>query len=98
MIIIMRLLHLCRSVDLAKSLRALSRQVDDTYILMKRKGQQLAQWKKLIAVPQEDLSRVHLLLKYVEMTSHLCLPGSLLLRALTPPHLPLTANSVGSIT
>ena len=98
LIIIMRLLHLCRSVDLAQTLRALSRQGDDTYILMKRKGQQLAQWERLIAMPQEDLSPVHLLLKYVEMTSHLCLPGSPLLRALTPPHLPLTSNSVGRIT
>ena len=98
LIIVMRLLHLCRSVDLAQTYRSISFQEKTPYILMKRKGQQLAQWERLIVMGQKPLCPTQLLLKYVSLTAVQCLPGSPLIRAVTPPFHPLTANSVGRIT
>ena len=98
LILCLRLVHLCRSIDLQQSWRTLSFQGDKLFLLLQRKGQKTAQWEPIIKLSCQDISPVKLLLQYVSMTRTSCLPGSPLFRSVVKPFKPLTANSLGRIT
>ena len=98
LIMVLRLLHLCRSVDLAQTWRTISHSSsNEVYILIQRKGATFPSWEKLLCLPLKEVCPVALILRYVHMTSHLP-AGSLLLTALKPPFAPLTPNSIGRVS
>ena len=98
LILCLRLVHLCRSIDLQQSWRTMSSQDDKVYLLLKRKGQKTAQWEPIIKLACQNICPLTLLLKYVSMTQSFCLPGSPLFRSVIKPYKPLSANSLGRIT
>ena len=69
-ILVLRLFHLCRSIDLARALRARSVLSNQVYWKLQRKGMKFAKWEALMTLPDRALSPVHLLSAYVRMTSH----------------------------
>ena len=94
----MRLFHLCRSVDLAQAVRTTAVQEGCLYWLIKRKGRSRQNFEELLQLPERTLSPVDLLLRYVELTAHLVQPGGAIFLSANPPFKPLTANSIGRIT
>ena len=99
LILVLRILQLCRSIDLERMWRTLSKVDDEYYIKIRRKGHARPAWEQIVQLPgtQRAISPLHLLLRYVALTC-VCLPGSQLFRSLTPPFKPLTSNSLGRIT
>ena len=97
-IVVLRLLHLCRSIDLARALRSQSKLADKQYWLLKRKGAKRPGWEALLSLPIPSVSPVHLLNKYVALTSSQGKAGGPVFLAVTPPFAPLTSNSIGRIT
>ena len=99
LLLVLRLFHLFRSVDLHRTLRVLSLQGNATFILVKRKNQVKYQWEEVLQLPSaRSCCPRTLLLHYVSLTAHLVPAGSFLFRALIPPFGPLSAKSLGSIT
>ena len=99
MILIFRLLHLTRIIDLERAFRALSLFQGATWLLLRRKWEQQVRWERIIRVPGEPaLCPETLLLKYVELTCDKVPAGSPLLISLGAPYAPLTSNSIGRIT
>ena len=47
---------------------------------------------------QPQLSPWHLLCQYVHLTQHMCPPGGFLFLNVNPPHLPLSADRLGSLS
>ena len=97
-IIVLRLFHLCRSIDLARAFRAQSKLSDKQYWLLRRKGAKKPGWEALLSLPIPTVSPVHLLNKYVALTASQGKVGGPVFLAVTPPFAPLTANSIGRIT
>jgi hypothetical protein len=97
-IILLRLFHLCRSIDLARALRTQSKMADKQYWLLKRKGAKRPGWEALLSLPLPSVSPLHLLNAYVAMTASQGKGGGPMFLAVTPPFAPLTANSIGRIT
>ena len=95
---VLRLFHLCRSIDLARALRSQSKLADKQYWLLKRKGAKRPGWEALLSLPFPSVSPVHLLNKYVALTASQGKGGGPVFLAVTPPFAPLTANSIGRIT
>ena len=93
-IIILRLLHLHRSIDLARMKRKLA---SGKYIAVRRKGQNKPRWEELIEMPIKTISPLHLIKRYVHLTRNIP-PGGALFHTITRPRKPLTANSIGRIT
>ena len=100
LVLSLRLLQLCRSIDLARMWRTISQVGNDFFIKIQRKGSLKPAWEQLLELPdhQKAISPVHLALAYVDLTRTHCQPGTLLFRHLQPPFKPLCANSMGSIT
>ena len=97
-IMMLRIFHLCRSVDLKQALRATSKFQGSRWILMKRKGARKHSWERLLTVPNKSLCPVHLLDSYVNLTVSKGKKGGSLFLSLLPPYGPLSANSIGRIT
>ena len=97
-IIIMRILHLCRSVDLARLLRRKAASKGSTWISIRRKGQPRHRFEKLIVLNVEAVSPLHLVNHYVTLTLQQGKPGGPMFLALQPPYKPLSSSSLGSIT
>ena len=93
-----RLFHLTRSIDLARTFLSIPLQDHEAFLLLRRKGASKATWEKIMKLDQQAISPFHLILRYVELTRHIATPGTALLRSLSPPYAPLSANSVGRIT
>ena len=93
----LRIFHLCRSVDLKQPLRATSKFQGSRWILMKRKGARKHSWERLLTVPCKSLCPVHLLDPYVNLTVSKGKKGGPLFLSLFPPYGPLSANSIGRI-
>ena len=92
-------MHLCRSIDLARTWRCQSQVGSQLFILTQRKGQRGPQWEAVVSTPAcPAISPTHLINRYVHLTAHLVPAGSELLRQVAPPYKPLVANTVGSIT
>ena len=68
-IIVLRLFHLCRSIDLARALRSQSKLADKQYWLLKRKGAKKPGWEALLSLPIPSVSPVHLINRYVALTA-----------------------------
>jgi hypothetical protein len=98
LIIIWRLFHLTRSIDLARLYRTISRTGDRYYVLMQRKKQRLPSWHEVIALEDNDISPLHLLLLYVQLTASMGRPGGPVFLAFKSPYKPLSSDRVGSIT
>jgi hypothetical protein len=99
LIIVCRLLCLHRGVDLAQMLRFCSTVGEKFFILIKRKGWKIHKWEEVPNIPSCPLiSPKHLLEAYVAKTAHMGKPGGPVLLALAPPHQPLTANCINSLT
>ena len=67
-IVVLRLFHLCRSVDLSRALRCRSQVGQTVHWRLQRKGQRSAKWEALIRIDNPKLSPLHLLQRYVELT------------------------------
>ena len=94
-----RLLHLSRSIDLARTFRALSLFQGALWLLLRRKGEQQLRWERILKWPgQPALCPETLLLKYVELTHNKVPAGSPLLVTLGAPYTPLSANTIGGLT
>ena len=100
LIFVCRLLHLHRSIDLCRTLRTVSLQGDKMFILVRRKGMLAAQWEEVMKMDGGGggISPLHLMKHYVHLTKSQAEPGSALLRCLSPPYAPLSANAIGSLT
>ena len=99
LIICCRLLCLYRSSDLSSLRRCISVLQSCPFIQIKRKGQKIYKWERVVSLPQcPQISPFHLIKEYVALTHHLGRPGGPVLLSLSPPYGPLTADTVGSIT
>ena len=100
LILVLRLLQLCRSIDLSRMWRTMSQVGNEFYIKIQRKGALRPTWEQLLELPsgQSDICPVALALAYVDLTKRHCPDGSLLFRSVTSPYAPLSANSIGRIT
>ena len=68
-ILILRLFHLCRSVDLQRSRRRKALMQGATWLWLQRKGQARGHFEKLLQLPCAALSPAHLLDAYVKLTA-----------------------------
>ena len=83
---------------MARCLRTISVFQGKNFILLHRKGAFSPQWQQVLTLPDVPaLSPWHVLVAYVALTAKVP-QGSPVLRALTPPFAPLSANRVGSLT
>ena len=99
LILVWRLLHLSRSVDLARLYRCVSQVGDDLFVLSRRKGWATPQWELVLELPKTpEVSPRHLLLHYVALTASLAPKNGTVLLTLSKPYGPLSSNTVGSIT
>ena len=98
LIMILRLSHLMRSVDLERMVRSISFQDGKTFVLLRRKGQLAHAWEEILPLTVKGLSPLHLLHRYVALTST-CVPsgGPVFLQA-QKPFFPLKSSSIGGIT
>jgi hypothetical protein len=84
---------------LARSLRIKSVQGHQHFWCLRRKGARSARFEQLMTLNEiPELSPVHLLLCYVNLTSDFGKKGGPMFLSLHPPHPPLSANSIGRIT
>jgi hypothetical protein len=97
-ILILRLFHLCRSVDLSQACRTRAPSGAEVYWLIKRKGRPRATFEQLINLPDRTISPKCLLLHYVSLTAGQGTPGGPVFLSLHPPFKALSANSIGRIT
>lgn len=97
-ILIMRLFHLCRSIDLAQAVRTSASMDQALYVMLKRKGRALPVFEQLITVPDRNLCPTALLLRYVQLTVKEGVPGGPIFLSLHPPFKALSANSIGRVT
>ena len=97
-ILLLRLFHLCRSVDLAQARRVKAPSGGEVYWLLKRKGRTQPAFEALIGLPDKHMSPLFLLHRYVALTSDIGTKGGPIFLSLNPPFSPLTANSIGRIT
>ena len=104
-LIILRLLHLCRSINLGRSWRNTSKYGAKQHLWMWRKGRKRAQLEHLICLCDRrsdfrfiNICPAHLLNRYVAETSLMVHPGSKLLIKLKAPFRGLSADSIGRIT
>ena len=97
-IIVLRLFHLCRSVDLSQALRITSKCNRQRFWKLKRKGKPRAEFEALVSLPDCTVSPSFLLSRYVNLTKEYGKPGGAMFLSLNPPYRPLTANSIGRIT
>ena len=100
LIVTCRLLCLYRSHDLANLKRTVSiLDVKIPFIKIKRKGQTMLKWERVLSLPQTpQISPFHLIQAYVALTRQYGKMGGPVLLALQPPHRPISADTVGSIT
>ena len=88
-----------RSVDLQRTYRSLQFIDDHPYILLQRKGWQKCQWEPLVSLPDcPSISPWHLVRTYVSLTAQEVPQGTYLLRGLCQPFVPLTSNTIASLT
>ena len=98
LILVLRLLHLCRSVDLQRMYRRKSVSQGGLWVAIRRKGQVRARFERLIRLPWKGVSPHHLILHYVTLTAGSGSISGPLLLSHVPPFKPLSANSIGRIT
>jgi hypothetical protein len=79
LILCLRLVHLCRSIDLQNTWRTLSFQEDQLFILIQRKGQKLAQWDPILKLSCKNICPSSLRLSYVSLTQAFCPLGKVCL-------------------
>ena len=96
-ILVLRLFHLCRSIDLSQALRIRSSCNAQLYWKQKQKGKPRAEFEALLHLPDATLSPAFLLCRYVSLTHAQGRPGGPIFLNLNPLH-PLSANSIGRIT
>ena len=97
-ILMMRLFHLCRSIDLAQAKRTGAVQGNSLYWWIKRKGQSAHHFEEVMRLPDRNISPACLLLRYVALTSRFVGPGGAVFVSLHPPFKALSANSIGRVT
>ena len=99
LIIVWRLCQLYRSIDLARTVRTLSFCNGKCYVLTKRKNAKNYSWETVIDnhLPKGVNPR-QLLTSYVEKTAHYGKKGGPLLLGLVKPYVPLSSNTIGSLT
>ena len=81
--------------------RTVSKFGQKPFVLVQRKGWLMPKWEAVVTIPScPEICPWTLLQKYVQLTAkaHGVPSGSPVFRALTPPHPPLKANSLGSLT
>ena len=99
LILVLRFLMLCRSIDLERLYRAISFVGETPYVLIRRKGQLQAQWEALVQVDvAPHLCPWKLLQAYVALTHNCVSQGSEVFITTKPPYRALKANSIGSLT
>ena len=98
LLIILRLLHAMRSVDLANLRRVTSSVGEQPYMLTRRKGKLNASWEPLVTGLGKALDPLKLMQRYVLLTSAFVPAGSPVFISLHPPYRPLTSNTLASLT
>ena len=99
LILALRFIMLCRSIDLERMFRTVSMIGSKPFILLQRKGIRQPQWESLVTLPKTpEICPWQLLQKYVRMTHNQVPPGAPLFISLKPPFIALKANSLGSLT
>ena len=88
-IILLRLLHLCRSIDLARAWRRAS-PYQGLWLWLQRKGARRPSFEKLMSLTTQNAALqfvcpTAVVLQYVKLTANLAKPGSKLFLSLTPP-------------
>ena len=98
-IVVMRLLHLCRSIDLARSFRKMSKFQGNCYFWLRRKVYKRPRWEPLMSLPDwPEISPQRLLLHYVSLTAQAGQPSGKIFLSLNAPFTPLSSSSIGRIT
>ena len=102
-ILLLRVLHLCRSVDLARTWRRRCHWRGGHWLWLQRKGARRPQFEKLIDLKTSNvalavLCPVTLVLQYVALTAKWAPAGSKLFLSLKAPYTPLSASTIGGIT
>ena len=101
-LLVLRLLHLCRSVDLARSYRRCSRLGDRQYWCLHRKRQRRPRWEPLISLTGgagfESVCPRSLLNAYVALTARFANPSGRVFLSLKAPYKPLSAQGIGRVT
>jgi hypothetical protein len=98
LILVMRLLHLTRSIDLARCYRAYSHFDNAFWVLLQRKGDKGVRWERLIRVSHTPaICPCTLLQRYVQLTPEVS-PGAPLLATLQAPYTALTASRIAAVT
>ena len=99
LILCCKLLLLHRSVDLSRVLRTTSVVDGIPFLLVQRKGWRQHKWEKILSLPHlPHVSPWHLIVQYVQATSHLVPEGSPLVLALHKPYKALSSNAIASLT
>ena len=98
LIMLWRFLGLFRSIDLSRTKRQVSSIGERRFVVVQRKKKPDYRWEEILVLHLHAWSPWHALCTYVELTAPLVAPGSALLIALHRPYLPLTADTIGSLT
>jgi hypothetical protein len=96
LIIVCRLVMLCRSVDLQRTWRTVSKVGDNVFILMQRKGWGAPRWELVPQLATRGISPLHLIEHYVALTPAVA-AGKQLLYSLNNSK-GLLSNSIASLT
>ena len=99
LIIVWRLLHLYRSVDLAHLRRLWAKGPNgELYIAAQRKGWLSYRWERVMVLPNHpNVCPLHLIVRYMHITPEGAPRGPLLI-ALVKPHGALSSDRVGALT
>ena len=97
-ILVMKIFHLCRSVDLARTYRRRATLNGQVFISIRRKGTSRPRFEQLMRLQWKNISPACLLERYVSLTRTKADPGSSLFLSARSPFKPLSANTIGSIT
>ena len=98
LILLWRFLGLFRSIDLSRTKRQVSSIGERRFVVVQRKNKPDYRWEEILVLHLHAWSPWHALCTYVELTAPLVAPGSALLIALHRPYLPLTGDTIGSLT
>ena len=98
LILLWRFLGLFRSIDLSHVCRTIWVRGEACYVRVKRKGQRVYSFERVMTLIDKHACPWHALLQYVRATQHLAQPKDPVLISLNPPYKPLTSNSIASIS
>ena len=85
LMVVLRLVQLMRSIDLARTLRCTASEGGLHYFLVQRKGSNHFAWESFVELEDPSISPWHLAQRYVAQTSHQVKPGGFFVSQLCAP-------------